>query len=155
MNAETKDSETIQAYLFFSGDCEAAVDYYRTHLGAEVEMIMRFKESPEPPPPGSVPDNDEDKIMHGSLRIGGSRVMVSDGCSPDRPGFSGFALSLTAPDQAGAERMFAALSDGGEVQMPLGATFWSPLFGMVTDRFGIQWMLTIPAVSPSSPDAQG
>jgi PhnB protein len=122
----------IEPYLFFNGNCEQAVEFYRQALGAEVEMTMRFKDSPEAPPPGTTPP----------FRVGTSRVMASDGCSP-APGFIGFSLSVAYATEAEAERAFSALSEGGQVTMPLGKTFWSPCFGMLTDRFGIGWMITV------------
>jgi PhnB protein len=131
----------LQPYLFFDGRCEEAVEFYRRTLGAEVEMMMRFKDSPEPPP-NATPDN-ADKVMHTSFRIGDTKVMASDGRCQGRPSFQGFALSLTARDEAEAERLFNALGDGGAVQMPLAKTFFSPRFGMVTDRFGVCWMVVV------------
>lgn len=129
----------IESYLFFNGRCEEAIAFYQRALGAEVLMLMRNKESPEPPPPGS-----EDKVMHATLRIGTSHLMLSDGDNDGKPVFTGFSLSLDAADEAEAERLFAALSDGGTVQMPLAKTFWSPKFGMVADRFGVGWMISVP-----------
>lgn len=137
----------VQPYLFFGGCCEEAVEFYRTHLGAEVEMMMRFRDSPDPPPPGSVPPGYEDKVMHVSFRIGESVIMASDGCGDGTTDFSGFSLSLTLPDEAEAKRVFAVLAEGGEVQMALDKTFWSPCFGMLTDRFGLGWMITVPGAS--------
>ncbi len=134
---------TIQPYLFFDGRCEEAIAFYRQALGAEVTMLMRFRESPAPA--GAVPPGAEDKVMHASLRIGTAMLMASDGRCLGKPAFQGFALSVDAPDVAGAEQMFAALADGGSVQMPLGKTFFSPSFGMVTDRFGVGWMVIVPA----------
>jgi PhnB protein len=133
----------VQPYLFFDGRCEEAVEFYRRVLGAEVTMLMRFKDSPEPPPPGMVPSGSENKVMHTSIRIGETTVMASDGRCEGRPSFQGFALSLTVVDEAEADRVFAALADGGQVQMPLAKTFWSPRFGMVADRFGVSWMITV------------
>src|SRR5690606_18540939 len=104
---------------------------------------MRFRDSPEPPPPGMVPPDWGDKVMHASFRVGGALVMASDGCGEDAAGFAGFRLSLSVPDAATADRFFAALAEGGSVQMPLDKTFWSPRFGMVTDRFGIPWMINL------------
>jgi len=129
----------IQPYLFFDGRCEEAIDFYRGTLGAEVEMLMRFKESPEPPPPGMVPPGFDDKVMHASFRVAGSTVMATDGggCQGGPAAFRGFALSLTVADEAEADRVFAALGEGGEVRMPLGKTFFAPRFGMVSDRFGV------------------
>jgi PhnB protein len=137
----TKDNRIIQPYLFFNGGCEKAVEFYRKALGAEVEAMVRFKDSPEPPPPGMIPPGFENKIMHASFRIGQTTVMASDGCSVDKAHFEGFSLSLSVPSEAEAERAFAALADGGQVQMPLTKTFFSSRFGMVTDRFGVSWMI--------------
>jgi PhnB protein len=134
----------IEPYLFFNGRCEEAVEFYKKALGAEVLMLMRYKESPEPPPPGRVPAGWENKIMHASLRIGNTSVMASDGCS-EGINFQGFSLSLSVANEAEAKRFFTALADGGQVQMPLGKTFWSPCFGMVADRFGVGWMITVAA----------
>ena len=129
----------VQPYLFFNGHCEEAIEFYRTALGAQVDFLIRYKESPEPPPPGRLPPGFENKIMHATFRIGGSTLMASDGCEVV-PKFGGFSLSLAVPTPAEAERAFAALTTGGQVQMPLAKTFWSPCFGMLTDRFGIGWM---------------
>jgi PhnB protein len=106
-------------------------------------MLMRYKESPDPPPPGKVPPGSEDRVMHACLRVGESMVMASDGRCSGQPGFQGFSLSLAVPDATAADRVFAALADGGYVQMPLGETFWSPRFGMVSDRFGVGWMVNV------------
>lgn len=133
----------VQSYLFFDGRCEEAVEFYKKALGAKVEMLMRFKESPDPPPPGMVPPNFDDKIMHTSFRIGDTVVMASDGCTDGKTNFKGFSLSLAVAKEADADRYFNALADGGEVQMPLGKTFWSPRFGMLTDRFGVGWMINV------------
>jgi len=130
----------VQPYLFFDGRCDEAVEFYQSALGAEVTMLMRFKDSPDP---GMCPAGAQDKVMHASLRIGDSTVLASDGRCEGRPSFEGFALSLTVPDDAAAERLFAALGDGGQVQMPLARTFFSPRFGMVADRFGVSWMVYV------------
>ena len=132
----------IQPYLFFDGRCEEAIDFYKRALGAEVTMLMRFKEMPDPPP-GSIPPGAEDKVMHASLQIGDATVLVSDGQCQGQASFQGFALSLTAADDTEAKRLFAALSDGGQVQMPLGKTFFSSQFGMAADRFGVSWMVYV------------
>jgi PhnB protein len=134
----------IQPYLFFGGRCEEALEFYRTALGAQVDFLMRYKESPEPLPPGRLPPGFENKVMHATFRIGGSTLMASDGCEEGQS-FTGFSLSLAVPTQADADRAFAALADGGKVKMPLTKTFWSPCFGMVTDRFGLGWMVSVVA----------
>ena len=132
----------VEPYLFFGGRCEEALDFYRDSLGAQVDFIMRYKESPQPHPPGALPPGYENKVMHTSFRIGTTTLMASDGCGQG-PEFKGFTSSLTVPSQADADRAFSALSNGGQVGMPLTKTFWSPCFGMVTDRFGIGWMVTV------------
>ena len=132
----------LQPYLFFEGRCEEAIEFYKRALGAKVEMLMRFKESPEkeacPVEPGM-----EDKVMHASLRVGNAMLLASDGMSEGKANFKGFSLSLTVPTEAEADRLFSALADGGQVQMPLAKTFWSPKFGMVADRFGVSWMVMV------------
>lgn len=137
-------SPLVQPYLFFGGRCEEAVEFYRQALGAEVQMMMRYNESPEPAPPGRLPPGFEKKIMHASFRIGATLVMASDGCEA-KSSFEGFSLSLSVPDEAAAQRAFTGLSEGGKVEMPLAKTFWSPCFGMVTDRFGLGWMISLAA----------
>lgn len=132
----------IQPYLMFGGRCEEALEFYRTALGAQIDMLMRFQESPDPPPPGMLPPGFENKIMHASFRIAGNVLMASDGCEVGSQ-FKGFSLSISVTTEAEAERYFAALSDSGQVQMPLAKTFWSPKFGMLTDRFGISWMVNV------------
>jgi len=139
----------IQSYLFFEGRCEEAIDFYRGTLGAEVTMMMRYKDSPEPPPPDTLPPGSEDKIMHVSFRVGDTTVMASDGMCSGQPGFQGFSLALTVPNEAEADRVFTALADGGQVRMPLAKTFFSPRFGMVADRFGMSWMIVVAEQSPS------
>ncbi len=135
-------SAIIQPYLFFGGRCEEAIAFYREALGAEVEMMMRFSESPEPMPAGSLPPGFDKKIMHSSFRIGETTVMASDGCGAEGA-FQGFSLSISVDTPEQADRAFAALSKGGKVTMPLAKTFWSPKFGMLTDRFGVGWMVSV------------
>ncbi len=136
----------VQAYLSFDGRCEEAVEFYRRALGAEVTMLMRYKECPDAPPPGAVPPGSENKVLHASLRIGETVVMASDGRCLGKPGFQGFCLSITVANEAEADRVFAALADGGQVQMPLGKTFFSPRFGILADRFGVSWMVIVPGI---------
>jgi PhnB protein len=130
----------VQPYLFFEGRCEEALEFYQRVLGAEVTMLMHYKNNPDP---GMVTPETRDKVMHASLKIGGSTVLASDGRCEGRPSFQGFALSLTVPDDAAAERLFGALGDGGQVQMPLAKTFFASSFGMVADRFGVSWMIIV------------
>ena len=128
----------VEPYLFFNGCCEEALGFYVQALGAEITFLMRCKEAPEPMglPPGS-----EDKVLHANLRIGESSLMASDGMCGEPVPFSGFSLSLAAPTPEQAEAWFAALSEGGKVDMPLQQTFWAQSFGMLTDRFGVSWMV--------------
>ena len=130
----------IQPYLFFDGRCEEALEFYRRTLGAEVTALLRFKESPDP---GMTLPGAGDKVMHAAVRIGESTIMASDGRCGGQAKFEGFALSLTVPSEAEAERLFAALGAGGQVHMPLTKTFFSPRFGMVADRFGVSWMVYV------------
>lgn len=131
----------VQSYLFFDGRCEEALGFYQRAVGAELLMLMRNQDSPEPLPPGSLPEGSGQKVLHASLRIGQSVVMASDGHNGGQENFKGFALSLSVADEAEAKRAFDALAEGGRVDLPLGRTFWSPCFGMLTDRFGVGWMI--------------
>ena len=133
----------VQPYLFFDGRCEEALEFYRKTLGAETLMLMRFKESPEPCDPSMVPPGSENKVMHSTFRVGDATLMASDGNCKGQAKFAGFSLSLTVSSPAEAERRFTALGEGGQVQMPLAKTFFSPSFGMVADRFGVSWMVYV------------
>jgi PhnB protein len=135
----------VQPYLFFEGRCEEAIEFYRKTLDAKVLMKMRFDEAPEGPPPGSMAPGWESKVMHSSLKIGDTEVMASDGMCPGNAGFKGVSLSLLVADEAEAKRRFDALAEGGNVQMPLGKTFFSPSFGVVADKFGVSWMVVVNA----------
>lgn len=135
----------IQIYLFFNGKCDEAVAYYKEVLGAELEMLMRFNESPEPHPPGMIAPEHESKVMHCSFKIGDTIVMASDGMCSGAAHFDGFSLSLNVANPAEADRLFEALAADGEVAMPIAKTFWSPRFGMVKDKFGVHWMVSAVA----------
>jgi len=134
-----------QPYLFFEGRCEEALAFYRQALDAEVTMLMRYSESPDPPPPDMLPQGSGGKVMHASLRIGNTDVMASDGMCSGKPVFAGFSISLSADSEADAQRYFSALAEDGTVQMPMQKTFFSPCFGMLQDRFGVGWMVIVPA----------
>jgi len=134
----------VQPYLFFGGRCDEALAFYGSALGAKVDFLMRYQESPEPMPPGRLPAGFENKVMHATFHIGTTTLMASDGCE-EGARFEGFTLSLALPTEAEVNRAFAALAEGGKVGMPLTKTFWSPCFGMLTDRFGIGWMVSVPA----------
>ena len=139
----------IQPYLFFGGRCQEAIEHYKAAVGAEVEMLMRFSDSPEPMPAGMLAPGFEGKVMHSSFRVGGSTILASDGCTPsDGAEKKGYSLALMVPSEAEADRAFNALADGGEVGMPLSKTFWSPRYGMVKDRFGVHWMVMVPGPQP-------
>ena len=131
----------VQPYLMFNGRCEEALAFYTQALGAKVEMLMRFADSPDPLPPGAIPPGSEQKVMHSSFRIGDSVLMATDGGCSGAPAFQGITLSISVPDAAAADKVWNALVEGGSVQMPIGKTFWSPRFGMLTDRFGVAWMI--------------
>ena len=136
--------QPVTPYLFFGGRCDEALAFYRSAIGAKEEFLMRYAESPEPMPPGMLPPGFEKKVMHASFRIGGQVVMASDGCG-EPANFQGFSLALSYATPAEATRAFQALSSGGEVTMPLAKTFWTPLFGMLKDRFGMNWMVSVAA----------
>jgi PhnB protein len=129
----------VQSYLMFNGRCEEAIEFYKKALGAKVEMMMRFKEAPE----GQCAPGSEDKIMHSSFRIGDTTVMASDGMMQGKPEFKGISLTLNPKTEAEAERLFGALSEGGQVQQPLIKTFFSPKFGVLSDKFGVSWMVVV------------
>ena len=131
----------VQPYLFFDGRCQEAIDFYRSAIGAQVQMQMAFKDSPVP---ANQPPDAADKIMHACIKVGDSEVMMSDGMCGGAPSFQGFSLSLSPKDDAEAQRIFAALGDGGKVSMPLAKTFFASSFGMVADRFGVNWMVMVP-----------
>jgi PhnB protein len=133
----------ILPYLNFDGRCEEALEFYKKALGAEVTMLMRYGENPEPPPPGTMTPGTENKVMHSSFRVGDTTVMASDGHCKGEPKFQGVTLNLTLNSVAEADRIFNALADGGKVNMPLDKTFFSPRFGMLTDRFGLGWMIYV------------
>lgn len=134
----------IHPYLFFAGRCEEAIEFYKKAIGAEVQFLMRFKDSPEQHPDGKSLEGFENKIMHATLTIDGTILMASDGLISE-PSFDGFRISLAFATEARADEVFKALAEGGSVQMPLGKTFWSPCFGMATDRFGVGWMISTNA----------
>jgi PhnB protein len=135
---------SIQPYLFFDGRCDEALAFYGKVLGAKVEMLMRFKENPEPPKDGCAPaPGSADKVMHACFKVGDTAIMASDGMCGGKPSFQGFSLAYSVKSEADADRTFGALGDGGQVQMPLAKTFFSPKFGMVTDRFGVTWMVMV------------
>ena len=129
---------SVTPYLFLDGRCEDAIEFYKKALGAEVSMMMRFKESPDKAmcTPGS-----DNKIMHACIKIAGAPVMLSDGRNEGKTKFEGFSLSLDPKTEAEAKKMFTALSEGGQVQMPLAETFFAKTFGMVADKFGVGWMI--------------
>ncbi len=136
-------SSNVQPYLFFAGRCEEALAFYQQAIGAQVGMVLRFHESPDPVPEGMLQAGFEKKIMHSEFTVGQLTIMASDGCD-DTTVFSGFRLALSVPTVADAERVFTALADGGTVDMPLGPTFWSPCYGQVTDKFHVGWMVMVP-----------
>jgi PhnB protein len=134
----------VQPYLSFEGRTEEAIEFYKKALGAQVDMLMRHKDSPDEPPPGMIPPGSENKIMHASFRVGDSVIMASDGSCGGKASFSGVTLSISVADVAQANKVFDALgANGGQVQMPLMKTFFSPAWGMVADKFGVSWMVVV------------
>ncbi|HYG98247.1 MAG TPA: VOC family protein [Terriglobales bacterium] len=134
----------VTPYLDFDGRCEQALNFYRETIGAQVDMLMRFKDMPGPHSAEcAMPPNSENKVMHSSFRIGDTTVMATDGRCAGKSTFAGFSLSLTVANEAEADRLFARLGEGGKVEMPLSETFFSPRFGMVTDQFGVSWMIYV------------
>lgn len=143
MDDKSTQTTAIMPYLFFDGRCEEAIEFYKKAVGAKPDMLMRFRENPEPCPPEMVPDGDGNKVMHASFTIKGAMIMASDGCGSGDP-FKGFSLSYSAADEKEARRVFDNLSKDGKADMPLGKTFFSPCFGMLTDKFGLSWMVIVP-----------
>jgi PhnB protein len=133
----------LEPYLNFDGRCDEAIEFYKGALGAKVIRLVRFKESPEKPPMGQFPPEIMDKVMHANLQVGDKNMLMSDGRCGGQMKFSGISLAISVPTEAEADRTFAGLSDGGKVTMPQAKTFFSPRFGMVTDRFGIGWMVIV------------
>lgn len=138
----------IEPYLFFGGCCEEALEFYESALGAKRVMLMRYSEAPDAPPEGMLAPGWENQVMHSALIIGGSMVMMSDGCGPEAGKFDGFRLSIGTDCEEETRRYFDALASGGSVEMPLGKTFWSPCFGMCTDKFGVGWMVSVITDAP-------
>ena len=136
----SNSNTSVQPYLFFNGRCEEALEFYRNAVGAKVEMLSRFKDAPEP---GMAQPGMENKVMHASFRIGQTTLMASDGRGDGEPRFEGFSLSIVVPDEEKAESVFNALAGSGKVTMPLAETFWAPKFGMLEDRFGVGWMVSV------------
>ena len=135
----------VQAYLNFAGRCEEALEFYTNAVGAEVTMLMRMKESPDPAM--KAPPAMDEKIMHSAFKIGQTTLMATDGMGPEKLEFKGVTLSIEVPDDAEAERVFAALGKGGSVQMPLMKTFWTSSWGTLTDKFGVPWMVGVESSS--------
>lgn len=135
----------IQPYLFFEGRTEEALEFYQSKLNAKVEFLMRYKDNPDPK---YNPPNSGEKVMHSCFRIGDTQVMASDGNCTGKPSFQGFSLTFNAADEADAKRRFSALAEGGQVNLPLSETFFAKSFGMVADRFGLNWMVMAGPKNP-------
>ena len=141
---------SLQPYLFFDGLLEEALDFYKRAVGAEVQMLMRNKDAPEPPQSGTAPATSAEKILHAAFKVGDALILASDGECKGKPDFRGFALALSFSDAVAVERAFNALASGGRVSMPLAKTFFSESFGMLVDRFGVHWMLMLSPAQPPS-----
>jgi PhnB protein len=145
MNPVTKgEAMQVNSYLIFNGRCEEALEFYKRALGAEVTTLIRYGQAPEEVKAQMVVPGTEQKVMHSRFTIGGTELMASDGRCEENSTFSDFSLSLSVQTEEEAQRLFAALAEGGAIQMPLTKTFFSPLFGMVSDRFGLGWMIVMP-----------
>jgi PhnB protein len=131
----------IQPYLFFDGRCDEALDFYKKAVGATAKMLMRFKDAPDQ---SMITPQSKDKVMHAAVDIGDTTVLMSDGHCGGQASFKGFSLAISATSEAEAEKVFGALGEGGQVTMPLAKTFFSPRFGMLTDKFGVGWMVIVP-----------
>lgn len=145
MTTPNQASTTIQPYLFFRGRCEEAIAYYKNTIGAEVVMMMRFKDSPEEPGSHTIPPEMAERIMHASLRIGGAEILMSDGMKSGDCDFDCVSLAVSVASEAECDRIFNGLAADGTVQMPLGSTFFAKRFGAVADKFGVGWMILVPA----------
>jgi PhnB protein len=130
----------VEPYLNFDGRCDEALEFYKKAIGAKVGMVMRWKDSPDK---SMCTTENADKIMHSQFAIGDTTVMASDGRNTGKPNFNGIALTITANSETEADTLFNGLADGGQVQMPLGKTFFSPRFGMLADKFGVGWMILV------------
>lgn len=134
----------VQPYLFFRGRCEEAIEYYKSKLGAEVDMMLRFSDNPDKPPRDKVPVELDNRIMHAAIRIRGTEIMMSDGMKSGPLDFQCMSLSLSVPSETEADQLYDALAADGAVQMPIGPTFFAKRFGAVTDKFGVSWMIMVP-----------
>jgi PhnB protein len=141
----------VNPYLNFNGRCEEALEFYREAIGAQIEMVMRNNQSPDEPPPGMLPPNSGNKIMHSSFRVGDTVIMATDGGCGGEGKFEGVSLAVSVKTEAEADRIFNGLASGGQVRMPLTKTFFSPRFGMLADKFGLGWMIVTQ--SPHGPQA--
>lgn len=135
----------VEPYLIFNGRCQEAAEFYAKAIDAQILSVMYFKDNPEPPPGGVAPEM-ADKVMHMLMTIGDSKVMASDGhcIQSEQEKFQGFSLTLNAESDDRAKELYAALLDGGQATMPLSKTFFASSFGMLTDRFGVSWIVIVP-----------
>jgi PhnB protein len=131
----------VQPYVFFDGKCDEAIKFYSSAIGAQTQMLMRYKDCPDPQAKAGCKPGTEDKVMHANVKIRDTEVLMADGHCGGNPKFEGFGLALQAKDNEDAEKLFAALSEGGKPLMPMSETFFAHRFGMVTDKFGVMWMV--------------
>jgi PhnB protein len=130
----------VQPYLFFDGKCVEALEFYKKAIAADVKTVLRWKDSPDPSM--CTPAN-ADKVMHAHFNVGDTAILASDGHNNGAPKFEGFALTITTKSEAEADKLFGALSDGGNVTLAMTKTFFSPHFGMLADKFGVHWMIMV------------
>lgn len=144
MTTTNKNAVVVSPYLMFNGRCEEALQFYQKAVGAQVPMMMRYKDAPDSAKqPGMLPPGFDNKVMHARMQVGETTIMASDGCDTKQPSYDGVSLSITAPNPSEAARLFNGLADGGKINMPLNKTFFSPAFGMLVDRFGVHWMVYV------------
>jgi len=133
----------VQPYLSFEGRAQEALDFYKSALGATVDVVMLFKDAPPEVQP-HIQERSKNKVMHASFRVGDTQIMASDGQCTGKAVFSGVFLTLNTSTPAEAEQFFAALGQGGKVTMPMNETFFAHRFGTVADKFGVTWMVLAP-----------
>lgn len=137
----------VTPYLFFAGQCAEAIQHYQSVVGADVLFQMQYKDAPEALPEGMDDPAMADCILHASLKIGESEIMLCDIPAANHTGNNGYSLAITVHEESQAREIFAALSKQGSIQMPLAPTFYSPCFGTLTDKFGIEWMINLDTES--------
>lgn len=138
-------AKAVNTYLIFNGNCEEAFQFYKSVFGGEFQYVGKYKDAPPEDGGEVVSEEDSNRIMHVSLPIGSSVLMGSDSHSKfGDVGFGdNFSISISAESTEEADKIFGGLTDEGRVDMPMQKTFWSPYFGMLKDKFGVNWMIDL------------